>query len=93
MINELPWYNSRTDPDAMNPIEREMVRLICLDHTSAEMAGILNLKFRTVERYRAVIAQKLDVHSPIALVRRAILRGLFSVDEWREEFQKEEKVV
>jgi two-component system, NarL family, response regulator LiaR len=59
--------------------ELEVLRLIALGHTNAEIAEQLYLSVRTVETHRAHIQQKLRRSSRSELVRYAFERGLVSV--------------
>jgi two-component system, NarL family, response regulator NreC len=56
--------------------ETEVLRLIALGHTNAEIAEQLYLSVRTVETHRAHIQQKLRVSTRAELVRSALSRGL-----------------
>jgi two-component system, NarL family, response regulator NreC len=56
--------------------ETEILRLIALGHTSAEIAGTLRLSRRTVEGHRARIHQKLRTRTRAELVRYALDRHL-----------------
>jgi two-component system response regulator NreC len=56
--------------------EREVLRLIALGHTNAEMAKLLFLSLRTVETHRANIHRKLGSDSRADLVRHALELGL-----------------
>ena len=56
--------------------ERELLRLIALGHTNAEMAEQLYLSLRTVETHRANIHRKLGTDSRVELVRHALEQGL-----------------
>lgn len=60
--------------------EQEVLRLVALGHTSAEIAGRLNLSAKTVETYRARGMEKLGLRNRAALVRFALGRGLISAD-------------
>lgn len=62
--------------DGLSPRETEILRLIALGHTSAEIAGKLHLSRRTVETHRAHIYRKLCVSTRAELVRHALGRGL-----------------
>jgi two-component system, NarL family, response regulator NreC len=62
--------------DDLSEREVEVLRLIALGHTNAEIAGQLYLSVRTVETHRAHIQQKLSVSSRAELVRYALDRGL-----------------
>jgi two-component system response regulator NreC len=56
--------------------ERDVLRLIALGHTNAEVAEQLFISIRTVESHRAHIQQKLCLSSRAELVRYALERGL-----------------
>ncbi|HWW68083.1 MAG TPA: response regulator transcription factor [Solirubrobacterales bacterium] len=56
--------------------EREVLRLIALGHTNAEVAEQLYLSIRTVESHRASIQRKLGLSSRAELVRYALEHGL-----------------
>jgi two-component system, NarL family, response regulator NreC len=62
--------------DGLSPRETEIVRLIALGHTSAEIAAKLQLSRRTVETQRAKIYAKLVVTTRAELVRFALQRRL-----------------
>jgi two-component system response regulator NreC len=59
-------------PDDLSEREREVLRLIALGHTNAEIAGHLFLSIRTVESHRAHIQQKLRLAGRAELVRYAL---------------------
>ena len=63
-------------PDDLTERELEVLRLIALGHTNAEIGAQLYLSVRTVESHRAHIQQKLRRSSRAELVRYALDRGL-----------------
>jgi two-component system response regulator NreC len=63
-------------PDDLSAREVEVLRLIALGHTNAEVATQLFLSVRTVESHRAHIQQKTRRSSRAALVSYARERGL-----------------
>jgi two-component system response regulator NreC len=65
-------------PDDLSEREVEVLRLIALGHTNAEIAQQLYLSVRTVETHRSHIQQKLRVSSRAELVRYALHRGLIA---------------
>ena len=70
---------SEPDPqraDGLSEREREVLRLIALGHTNAEIAEQLYLSIRTVESHRAHIQQKLRLSGRAELVRYALERGM-----------------
>lgn len=58
--------------DDLTGREREVLRLIALGHTNAEIAEQLYLSIRTVETHRAHIQQKLGASTRADLVRYAL---------------------
>jgi two-component system, NarL family, response regulator NreC len=62
--------------DQLTPRETEVLRLIALGHTSAEIARQLDISPRTVESHRAGIHAKLGLVTRAELVRYALGHGL-----------------
>jgi len=67
---------ARSDGDELSERERDVLRLIALGHTNAEVAERLYISIRTVESHRAHIQQKLSLTSRAELVRYALEHGL-----------------
>ena len=67
-------------PDDLSERELEVLRLIALGHTNAEIAAQLYLIVRTVESHRAHIQQKTRRTSRAELVRYALEHRLVDVD-------------
>jgi two-component system response regulator NreC len=67
-------------PDDLSVREVEVLRLIALGHTNAEIAQKLYLSVRTVETHRSHIQQKLRMSSRAELVSYALQRGVVSGD-------------
>jgi two-component system response regulator NreC len=65
-------------PDDLSEREADVLRLIALGHTNAEIAEQLYLSVRTVETHRSHIQQKLRLNSRAELVGYALERGLIS---------------
>ncbi|MDX6671447.1 MAG: two-component system, NarL family, response regulator NreC [Solirubrobacteraceae bacterium] len=63
-------------PDDLTEREVEVLRLIALGHTNAEIGKALFLSVRTVESHRAHIQQKLRRTTRAELVRYALDHGL-----------------
>lgn len=63
-------------PDGLSEREVEVLRMIALGHTNAEIAEELFLSVRTVETHRAHIQQKLRLNTRSELVRYALKHGL-----------------
>jgi len=67
------------DREGLTPRETEVLRLIALGHTSAEIAVKLHLSRRTVETHRARIYRKLGVDTRAQLVRYALGNHLIGI--------------
>jgi two-component system, NarL family, response regulator NreC len=65
-----------TEDDRLSERETEIVRMIALGHTSAEIGCRLHLSRRTVETHRARIHSKLGVGTRAELVQFALQRRL-----------------
>jgi DNA-binding NarL/FixJ family response regulator len=66
-----------TDVDEiLTPRETEIVKLIAEAHSSKEIAELLVISPKTVERHRANILEKLGMSDRVELTRYAIRRGL-----------------
>jgi len=63
-------------PGGLSEREVEVLRMIALGHTNAEIAETLYLSVRTVETHRAHIQQKLRLGTRSELVRYALDHGL-----------------
>jgi two-component system response regulator NreC len=66
-------------PDDLSEREVDVLRLIALGHTNAEIAQQLYLSVRTVETHRSHMLEKLRLSTRSELVRYAIQRGLVDV--------------
>jgi DNA-binding NarL/FixJ family response regulator len=62
--------------DPLTPRELEVVKLIAEAHGSAEIARLLSISPRTVDRHRENLMAKLGMRDRVELTRYAIRRGL-----------------
>jgi len=60
----------------LTPREEEVVKLIAEGHSSKEIAGLLTISLKTVERHRANVLSKLGMRDRTELTRYAIRAGL-----------------
>ncbi|HZD18683.1 MAG TPA: response regulator transcription factor [Actinomycetota bacterium] len=60
----------------LTPRERDVLRLIALGHTNAEIAAMLYVSVRTVENHRSSLMRKLGLRTRADLVRHANELGL-----------------
>jgi DNA-binding NarL/FixJ family response regulator len=62
--------------DVLTPRELEVVKLVAEAHTTEQIAELLVISPRTVERHRENILGKLGMRDRVELTRYAIRRGL-----------------
>jgi DNA-binding NarL/FixJ family response regulator len=76
------YLESRRTPESTTPWEtltkreREVLKLIAEGHKNKEIADYLCISVKTVEKHRANLMKKLDLHSAAALTAYAMERGL-----------------
>jgi DNA-binding NarL/FixJ family response regulator len=63
-------------PRPLTPRESEVVKLTAEGLTSRQIAGVLNISDRTVDRHRSNVLDKLGLKDRVALTRYAIRHGL-----------------
>ncbi len=66
--------------DNLSPREKEILQLIAEEHTSVEIANMLSISEKTVEKHRANLMEKLRVRNLAGVVRLAIKYGLIDKD-------------
>ena len=60
----------------LSPREREILKLIAEGYKNKEIASDLFISLKTVEKHRANLMKKLDLHNAAALTTFAIEQGL-----------------
>ncbi len=66
--------------EILSPREKEILQLIAEEHTSLEIADLLYISEKTVEKHRANLMDKLHVRTLAGVVRLAIKYGLIDKD-------------
>lgn len=64
--------------EALTPREKEILKLIAESYQNKEIAQILNISVKTVEKHRGNLIEKLNLHSSTALTVYAIEHGLIN---------------
>jgi DNA-binding NarL/FixJ family response regulator len=64
------------DYDPLTPRELEVLKLVAEGKTSRQVAGLLVVSIKTMERHRADILHRLGLRDRVDLTRYAIRRGL-----------------
>ena len=67
---------TKTPWDSVTAREREVLKLIAEGHKNKEIAEILCISVKTVEKHRSNIMEKLDLHNVSDLTAYAIERGI-----------------
>lgn len=83
LINRLPAdrdSSSIRSLDRLTTREVEVLKLIASGQTSAQIGRTLCISEKTVEKHRASLMEKLDIHEIAGLVRFAIKNSLVSLD-------------
>jgi DNA-binding NarL/FixJ family response regulator len=62
--------------ELLTPRELEVLKLIAEGHTSKEIAAVLVISIKTVDRHRTNMLEKLGMRDRVGLTRYAIRRGL-----------------
>lgn len=70
--------NHKHPSDPLTHREREILKLIAEGHTDRQISDMLFISFRTVQRHRFNIREKLNLKSTADLVKYAIARGYIS---------------
>jgi len=73
--------NKNDDPvSSLSPREKEILQLIAEEHTSSEIAKLLFISEKTVEKHRARLMDKLNVRNIAGMVRLAVKYRLVDRD-------------
>ncbi len=80
MLPESQSVDKENNWGGLSEREQEVLKLVALGHTSAEIASQLNLSAKTIETYRARGMEKLGLRTRAALVKFALQKGLIKRD-------------
>ena len=69
---------TRTSWDTLTHREKEILKLIAEGYKNKKIADLLCISVKTVEKHRANLMQKLDLHNTSALTTLALEKGLVS---------------
>jgi len=59
--------------------EREVLKLVVEGHTTQEIAAMLVLSPKTVERHKTNLMAKLDIHNRTELIKYALRKGIITI--------------
>ncbi|MER5835670.1 response regulator transcription factor [Streptomyces sp. NPDC002130] len=69
-------HGQETPDQILTPREEEVLKLVAEGHSSKEIADLLFISIKTVQRHRANLLQKLGLRDRLDLTRYAIRAGL-----------------
>ena len=72
-------HRAATPWESLTPREKGILKLIAEGYKNKEIADFLCISVKTVEKHRANLMQKLDLHSVSALTALAIEKGLITM--------------
>ncbi len=66
--------------DRLSDREREVLKLLAEGHRGQQIAQLLNISLGAVQRHRANLMKKLDIHSQTEVVRYALQKHLIKME-------------
>ena len=63
--------------------EQQVFRLLIEGNTTAEIADLLCVSIKTAEKHRTSMVKKLNISSPVEMMKYAIRIGLVDPDTWK----------
>jgi len=70
--------------DLLSEREQQVFRLVAQGHSTSQIADILCVSPKTVEKHRASLMNKLNVHDRLDLLKYAIKIGVVDPDLWED---------
>jgi len=68
----------RSSWETLTQREREILKLVAEGHKNKEIADLLCISLKTVEKHRANLMEKLDLHNVASLTALAAEKGLIN---------------
>lgn len=70
----------QADSEDLTAREREVAQLIAEAHSTKEIARLLGVSVKTIDKHRTRMMEKLHVHDAVAVTRYAINAGLITLE-------------
>jgi two-component system response regulator NreC len=70
--------------DLLSEREQQVFRMVAQGHSTSRIADILCVSPKTVEKHRASLMNKLDIHDRLDLLKYAIKIGVVDPDLWED---------
>ncbi|MDB5253754.1 MAG: DNA-binding response regulator, partial [Flaviaesturariibacter sp.] len=63
----------------LSPRELQLIKLVCQQKTSKEIAEKMGYSFRTIEEFRGLLMRKIGVKGPIGIAFYAVKNGIYKI--------------
>jgi DNA-binding NarL/FixJ family response regulator len=70
------------DYDLLTQREQQIFRLIAEGNSVHEIADILCISPKTVEKHRGNLSRKLNLHDPVSMLKYGVKIGIIDTDDW-----------
>ncbi|MBE2223130.1 MAG: response regulator transcription factor [Anaerolineae bacterium] len=80
-LNRDETTSAEDEEEDLTPREKEVLIQIAEGLTNPEIAEVLTISVKTVDRHRENIMRKLNLHSRVDLVKYAIRKGLIDLED------------
>jgi DNA-binding NarL/FixJ family response regulator len=77
-LKQSKTLKTQTSWETLTQREKEVLKLVGEGHSSKQIAEILSISAKTVDKHRSNIMKKLDLHSAAALSAYAVEKGIVS---------------
>jgi len=75
--------NTTTGYHNLTEREQQVFRLLIEGNSTAEIGKLLCVSLKTAEKHRTSVAKKLNINSPVEMMKYAIRIGLVDPETWR----------
>jgi two-component system response regulator NreC len=81
-VNRSKNTNDEVGYQSLSDREKQVFRLLVEGNKTADIADILCISGKTVEKHRTSLSKKLEVSNPVEMMKYAIRIGLIDPDSW-----------
>ena len=79
--NSLAQGEAKNNGNDLTMREAEVLQLVAESYANKQIAGVLSISIKTVEKHRQQLMDKLKIHETAGLTRYAVARGMVEVRE------------
>ena len=79
------WKNHESQPGAVPPLtnrQKDVIQLIAEGYSNKQMAALLFISIKTVEKHRQALMDKLNIHQVASLTRYAVSQRLVEAESY-----------